>query len=546
MDTTAYLSAEIGFSHHIPTYSGGLGVLAGDHLKAAADAGLPLVGVTLLYRQGYFRQHVGADGWQTESHPSFVPTPLVEKLEDQVEIHLYERRVHIAIWRTDIVGYTGAKVPVLLLDTDCVTNAPEDRGITHRLYGGDLELRLLQEAVLGFGGVKALAAVFPNVKRYHLNEGHTAFAPLARVRAGVPAADVRSTCHFTTHTPVPAGHDVFPYDMAERALGGQLPTNVRELAGPDALSMSHLALSLSGTANGVSKLHGEVARAMFPSHDVGSVTNGVHHLTWVCDPMAALFDRELPGWRGNPLVLRRAPSISTDALLDAHARRKRELLTYANSYTGLGYAEGVLTVGFARRAAAYKRASLLFRDIDRLVRIAGGKVQFLFAGKAHPRDEAGHRIIQSIVRAAAALGDRVRVGYLVNYTMWTGALMTSGVDVWLNTPKRPHEASGTSGMKAALNGVPSASILDGWWAEAAVDNDNGWVIGTPKDADDEEDAESLYNTLEKRIIPTYYENRDKWAGIMKQAIVTGTQFTAARMVAEYAERYYHAGKVTHP
>lgn len=228
----------------------------------------------------------------------------------------------------------------------------------------------------------------------------------------------------------------------------------------------------------------------------------------------------------------------TEAILDAHARRKHELMTYVNSYTGLGYSEKILTIGFARRAAAYKRASLLFRDIERLARIASGKIQFIFAGRAHPHDEAGHRIIQSVIRAGYALGERVRIGYMVNYTMWTGAMITSGVDVWLNTPIRPHEASGTSGMKAAINGVPSISIADGWWAEAAVDNDNGWVIGTSNGADDEADAKSLYRTLEERVVPTYYENRDKWVGIMKQAIVTGTQFTAARMVGEYAEKYY--------
>ncbi len=538
MQHTAYLSAEIGFTSNIPTYSGGLGVLAGDHLKAAADAGLPMVGVTLLYRQGYFRQHVGADGWQTESYPSFVPEPSLEPLSARVEIRLYGRRVHIALWRTHIVGYAGHKVPVIFLDTDLGDNAPEDRSISQRLYGGDQELRLMQEAVLGFGGLAALQVIYPKIERYHLNEGHCAFAPLALLQNGMALDEVRRRCHFTTHTPVPAGHDVFPYDMGERALGPALPANIRELAGHDGLSMSELALSLCGSANGVSKLHGEVARAMFPGKDIGHVTNGVHHLSWICQPMAQLYDRELPGWRADTKILRRATELPYEAVVAAHNQQKRECITYANSQTGRGYSPELLTIGFARRAASYKRASLLFRDLDRLARIASGRVQFLFAGKAHPRDEAGHRIIQAVYQASQQLGARVRVGFIVNYDIWTGALLTSGVDVWLNTPQRPHEASGTSGMKAALNGVPNASILDGWWAEAALDGENGWNIGDPGNTDDEADAESLYRVLEEKIVPTYYDARPRWAQIMKTAIATGSELTAQRMVAEYKDRYY--------
>ena len=541
MQSTAYFSAEIGFSTDVPTYSGGLGVLAGDHLKAAADAGLPLVGVTLMYREGYFRQHLGHDGWQTESYPAFMPSPLLKRLPQRVDIRLYNRRVNVDIWTTEITGFTGKKVPVLLLDTDCPDNAPEDRSITHRLYGGDQELRLLQEAVLGFGGYKAVKLVHPQIERLHLNEGHTAFAPLAMHMAGVDLDHVRHVSHFTTHTPVPAGHDVFMYEMAERVLGDGMPKNIRDFAGHDALRMSELALSMCGTANGVSKLHGEVTREMFPNRTVGHVTNGVHHLTWVAEPMAELFDKELPGWRGDPRVLKQAGELSTEGLLHAHKKRKRQLLTYANSHNNLGFADSILTIGFARRAAAYKRATLLFRDIDRLTRLAGGRVQFLFAGKAHPRDEAGHRIIQAVVQAGHNLGGKVRVGYLVNYTMWTGALITSGVDVWLNTPLRPYEASGTSGMKSALNGIPSASIADGWWAEAARDGENGWLIGDANNPDDAADAESLYTTLEEKIIPTYYERREQWAQVMKQAIVTGADFTAARMIGDYRQQYYDKG-----
>lgn len=538
MRRMVYFSAEIGFSPDVPTYSGGLGVLAGDHLKAAADASSPVVGITLLYRQGYFMQHVGTNGWQKESYPTFAPEPLLEKLHEQVEIKLYERRVRVAIWRTAITGHTGHKVPVLFLDTDVKGNAPEDRTITHRLYGGDLELRLLQEAVLGFGGIQAARRLYPDHKHYHLNEGHTSFAPLELIREGWSIDEVRKRFHFTTHTPVPAGHDVFSYEMAERALGELLPENIQELAGGDALSMSQLALSLSGSANGVSKLHGEIARKMFPDSELDHVTNGVHHISWVCEPMAELFDRELKGWRSNPAVLKRATELPPNALLAAHNRHKRNFLTYANSQTNLGYAPSLLTIGFARRAAAYKRASLLFRDLDRLKSICAGRVQFLFAGKSHPRDEAGHRIIQAVVQAAHEVGPKVRIGFLPNYNMWIGAQITSGVDVWLNTPLRPHEACGTSGMKASVNGVPNASILDGWWAEAADDRENGWVIGTADECDDEADAESLYRALEDRIIPTYYEDKERWVSIMRRAIATGSHFSATRMFQEYTDKFF--------
>ena len=538
MAYTAYFSAEIGFSSSIPTYSGGLGVLAGDHLKAAADAGFPLVGITLLYRRGYFRQHIGPDGWQGESYPVFSPEPLLEKLPDTVELSLRGRTVQLAIWRTHLRGESGAQVPILFLDADVPANAADDRSITHSLYGGDTDTRLLQEAVLGFGGVAAVHQVYKDIRNYHLNEGHTAFAPLALLGRQLAIDAVRERCHFTTHTPVPAGHDVFPYSQAEGILGALLPSTIRSLAGTESLSMSELALSLCGTANGVSKLHGEVARQMFPSRDIGYITNGVHHLTWVSDAIAALFTRQWPNWRKDPAMLARATELGDEDLLAAHAQSKRQLLTYANAECGQGFAEPVLTIGFARRAAAYKRASLLLRDPARLVRLCGGRVQFIFAGKAHPRDEAGHRLIQAIVQGGTSLGDKVRLGYINNYTMWSGAVITAGVDVWLNTPLRPHEASGTSGMKAALNGVPSASIADGWWAEGAKDGVNGWLIGDAGDPNDEKDADSLYQVLEKQIIPTYYNDRGRWAGLMKQAIATGSHFTAARMVHEYGTRYY--------
>jgi starch phosphorylase len=539
---TAYFSAEIGFSPSVPTYSGGLGILAGDHLKAASDAGLPLVAVTLLYRRGYFRQHISHEGWQQESYPTFLPEPMFEKLPQTATLTLRGRKVTLAIWRTTLTGHGGKQVPILFLDADQASNAPEDRGLTHSLYGGDSGLRILQEAILGFGGVQAVHAVYKDIRNYHLNEGHCSFVPLALLNDGASVESIRQRCHFTTHTPVPAGHDVFDYGLADSSLGALLPGNIRELAGANALSMSELALSLCGSANGVSRLHGEVARGMFPSRDIGHITNGVHHLTWVSEPMAALFDRELTGWRGEPGGLARAESLTDAGVRDAHGQAKRKLLTYANAESHQGFDESIFTIGFARRAATYKRATLLLHDVERLKRICGGKVQFIFAGKAHPRDEAGHRLIQALQQAGLRLGDDIRLGYLNNYTMLTGALITAGVDLWLNTPIRPHEASGTSGMKATLNGVPSASISDGWWAEAVDDGRNGWTIGDPSRTDDASDADSLYRLLEEKIIPTYYEKSGAWTQIMKRAIATGAQFTAARMVDDYATKYYGVKK----
>lgn len=540
MRPTAYISAEIGFATDVPTYSGGLGVLAGDHLKSAADLSLPLVGVTLLYREGYFVQRLDAHGHQSASYPRFHPENLMERTGQVVSIKLGGRTVELDVWRAEITGRSGHVVPVLLLDADVESNHPDDRSLTHRLYGGDHTTRLRQETALGFGGAAAVRALYPHIEAYHLNEGHCAFLPLALLRDGMSVQEVRRRCHFTTHTPVPAGHDHFPYDLAYQQIGDYLENlspGIEELAGTDDLSMSHLALALCGTANGVSELHGQVSRQMFPNHDIGHITNGVHHLSWISEPIAALYDEAIPGWREEPRRLSEgASTLPADDLWRAHTARKRQLLEYVNGETQLGFGSQLLTIGFARRAAAYKRAALLFSDPERLAAICQGKVQFVFAGKAHPRDTAGQEVIETVFRKAHQLHDRLRICYLENYNMWTGALITSGVDVWLNNPRRPREASGTSGMKAVLNGVPNLSIADGWWAEGARDNVNGWVIGGTE-ADDAKDAEDLYQTLEQRVLPAW-EDRARWTEMMRAAIATGADFTAERMVLDYKQRYY--------
>jgi starch phosphorylase len=537
MPHTAYFSAEIGFSSNIPSYSGGLGILAGDHLKAAADAHIPLVGVTLLYQQGYFRQHLTPEGWQQESYPTFLAKPLLTLLPHTVSITLQGEKLDVAIWHTTLKGVHGYEVPVLFLDTHLPQNTPEQQTITQRLYGGDHHTRILQEAVLGFAGLRAVRTLFPQIHHFHLNEGHTAFVPLALLHEGWSPEQVKQACHFTTHTPVPAGHDVFDYGLAQHVLGNALPENISTWAGPHGLSMTHLALHLSRSCNAVSELHGRVTRDMFPHHTIQHITNGVHHLTWTSEPMAALFDKNLPTWRTEPHTLKHALQLPPQELLHARSQAKQALITYVNAETGAGFSPNILTLGFARRAATYKRATLLFRDIERLLHIGTHTLQCVFAGKAHPRDTDGHHLIQDIVRFSQTLGDKIRIAFIPNYNMWLGALITSGVDVWLNTPLRPHEASGTSGMKAALNGVPSLSIADGWWAEAAHHDINGWVVGNPHTCNDDADAHALYNILEHHVIPTYYQNQEKWVGIMKQAIRTSAHFTAARMVQEYHTLY---------
>lgn len=535
----AYFSAEIGFSQDVPTYAGSLGVVAGDHLKAAADAGLPLVGVTLLYRQGYVRQHIGPDGWQTESYPTFTPEPLLVRLPYFSSLTLQGRRVQVAVWRASVKGYTGQVVPILFLDTDVADNADDDRTITHRLYGGSHELRLLQEAVLGFAGLQAVQALYPQVERYHLNEVHGALAPLALLQQKKNVDAVKRVCHFTTHTAAPAAYDIYPYALAQEALGPLLPDNIRALAGGAQLSMGELALNLCGSVNGVSALHAKTLRQALPGRTIGHITHGVHHLSWASTPMAALFDRDLPGWRSDPQALARADTLAPAGLVDAHAQNKAQLLRFINADSAQGFGEDVLTVGWAGHVNAFKRPALLFRDLDRLKKLAAGKVQFVFAGKTHARDEAGHRIIQTIHEAAQALSDKIRVVYVANHSLWTSTRMTAGVDVWLNTSVRPHEACGLSGMKAALNGVPPVATNDGWWHEGARDGDNGWIIGSLASCDDDSDAAALYQTLEERIIPTYYDDKRRWAQMMQQAVVTAADFTAARMVQEYHGRYYN-------
>ena len=538
----AYFSAEIGISSSIPTYSGGLGVLAGDHIKAAGDANLSMCAITLLYKEGYFKQRIDEDGVQTETYPRFDPNPLIKQIDLRFSLELQKREVFIQVFKFDYTSDSGHSVPIYFLDTDLEVNAEEDRSITHRLYSGDKDHRILQESILGFGGIKLLEGLGQNnIKTYHMNEGHCSFLTLSLLeKFGGDEDKVRALCHFTTHTPVPAGHDHFSLDRVKTKLNHLLPNDLTlpSIKDSQRLHMTELGLHFSRTTNGVSELHGDVAQNQFPWKDIGFITNGVHHSYWMGTPLKIIFDEYLTGWRLEPDRLLEIDSVPDEVLYEGHLERKRKLISYANSQTGKALDMDTLTIGFARRSATYKRAQLLFSDLERLQELGQKKIQVIFSGKAHPNDKEGKDLIYEIVSKSKSLFGSIKVIYLENYDMWLGRLITSGVDAWLNTPLRPNEASGTSGMKATLNGVPNLSVLDGWWAEGCEDNVNGWAIGNPNHPDDKKDSEHLYRLLEDQIIPLFYDDRKKWVTIMKNAIKTGVRFTALRMINEYKNKYY--------
>ena len=538
----AYFSAEIGISSSLPTYSGGLGVLAGDHIKASGDIDLNMCAVTLLYREGYFKQRIDEEGNQSETYPRFDPYPLLKKLDVKFTLRLRARDVWIQVYRFDYIGHGGHAVPIYFLDTDVEENCEDDRIISLRLYSGNKDHRILQEAILGFGGARLLDELGQKtIKKYHMNEGHCSFLVLNLLeKFNNDIEKVKSLCHFTTHTPVPAGHDHFAENRVKKLLRGLLPEKLElpSLVNNGRLHMTELGLYFSGTANGVSQLHGDVAQGQFPWSNINFITNGVHHSYWMGSPFKRVYDRYIPDWRANPECLLEVDDIADDVIWNAHQERKRYLLGYANSQVSKALDGDTLTIGFARRAATYKRAQLLFHDMDRLESLGAEKIQFIFSGKAHPNDMEGKEIIRQIVSRSKAMFGKVKIIYLENYNMWLGRMITSGVDVWLNTPLRPNEASGTSGMKATLNGVPNLSVLDGWWAEGCKNGVNGWAVGDPEHPDDEKVADHLYSVLENSVVPTFYNDRNKWILMMKEAIKTGVDFTAHRMIMEYNQKFY--------
>lgn len=534
----AYFSMEIGLSSDIPTYSGGLGVLAGDTIKSAADLKLPLVAVTLVSRHGYFRQSLDESGRQHETPVTWDPGAVMELLPAKTLVTIEDRDVKVQAWLYRVKSPTGGVVPVLFLDTDIPGNVETDRHITDNLYGGDLAYRLKQEIVLGIGGARILDALGFTIKKYHMNEGHAAFLTLELLdrsrhplestwdeRAAWDTHRVIEQCVFTTHTPVAAGHDRFPYDLARRVLGEPVPMGLlKELAGADELNMTMLALNLSSYVNGVAKKHGQISQNLFPGFEIHAITNGIHAFTWASPFFVSLFNKYIPSWAHEPELLVRVDNIPDEEIWDAHCGAKAFLFQYIEETTGRRLDPDLLTIGFARRSATYKRGDLILSDLERLARIGGGKLQLVFGGKAHPQDEPGKRMIEHIIHDGEELRGKIEVVYLPDYNMEVAYQLIPGVDLWLNTPIRPLEASGTSGMKAALNGVPNFSILDGWWIEGHIEGVTGWSIGPPAtetsvtENHGAEDVEDLYNKLEKVIIPLYYVDRPGWIRIMKNAI----------------------------
>jgi len=557
----AYFSMEIGIKTDIPTYSGGLGILAGDTIKSAADLQLPLVAVTLITRKGYFKQDIDAAGWQKESPVSWDPSSHMTLLPQKVKVQIEGRDVFVQAWLYQVISPTGGKVPILFLDTHLPENTPEDQTITDVLYGGDSLYRIKQEVILGMGGVRMLTALEFQIKKYHMNEGHASFLALdilLRCKRDIESVwderscwdigRVRNLCVFTTHTPVEAGHDKFLYPLVRQVLGDIIPLEVlKDIAGKDSLNMTLLALNLSKYINGVAKKHGEVSQHMFPGYHIHAITNGVHSFTWTCDEMAKLFDKYIPGWANEPELFVRSGIIPESEIWDAHQRAKQKLLTVVEQTTGVTMDPGVLTIGFARRATGYKRPHLLFSDIERLLAInKKGRIQIVYAGKAHPHDENGKRLIQGIYGYRDRLKGKIAVSFLPGYDMDIALKLVSGVDIWLNTPLRPLEASGTSGMKAAHNGVLNFSVLDGWWIEGHIEEFTGWSIGaaptetTKPGASDAEDAADLYDKLENRIITKYYaENKGNWIRMMKNAVSKNAYyFNSHRMMRRYVTEAY--------
>jgi glycogen phosphorylase len=550
----AYFSMEICLEQAIPTYSGGLGVLAGDTLRSAADLEVPMVAVTLLHRKGYFTQTLDANGQQHEAPVLWSPETVLAAESARSSVEIAGRHVAIRAWRYDVIGAGGHIVPVFLLDTNLEENSEWDRTLTDVLYGGDSHYRLCQEVVLGMGGAAILEAMgYAADAQYHMNEGHAALITLTllerelagRARHDIGEADlerVRRRCIFTTHTPVPAGHDRFDEGEYKSVLGedrAQLLVDAHVIE-DHTLNMTHLALRLSRYVNAVAMRHREISQGMFPDYPIDSITNGVHALTWTAQPFQELFDRRIPEWRRDNQYLRYAIDIPLEEILDAHAATKAALFAEVQMRTGVKLDPTVITIGFARRATPYKRADLIFSDVKRLRAIAerSGKIQLIFGGKAHPRDEGGKALIRQIYAAAAELEGHVQVVYLANYEMEIAHLMTSGVDLWLNNPTKPLEASGTSGMKAALNGVPSYSVLDGWWVEGCIDGVTGWAIGRARGGPDDEIAD-LYVKLERVILPLFYGLPFSWANVMRNAIaLNGSFFNTQRMVGQYVHNAY--------
>ncbi len=550
----AYFSMEIALHNEIQTYAGGLGILAGDTMRSAADLELPMVAVSLVSHAGYFRQEIDTQGRQLEHAATWDPRHWAQPIDAKIAVQIDGRTVWIGAWLYVLESHTGARQPVLLLDTDLNENSSEDREITHYLYGGDTVYRLKQEVVLGQGGVRLLHAIGFKIRHYHMNEGHSALLGLELMRRYTYTAEhlrpgeshydiprVRDLCSFTTHTPVEAGHDRYPYDLVQRVIDGFDIETIKRLAGEESLNMTRLALNLSEYVNGVATRHAEVSGAMFPGYKVHAITNGVHPYTWTAETFRQFYDHYTPGWCHEPQLLMRADCcIPDNAILEAHGQAKQVLIDKVQELTGISLKSDEPIFGFARRMTAYKRPDLLFSDLERLKAIARSHpFQIVLAGKAHPHDEEGKKLIEQLCAHARALAGTITVVYLPDYDLTLAQTLTAGADLWLNTPLPPLEASGTSGMKAAFNGVPSLSVLDGWWIEGCIEGVTGWAIGDTAGMADG-NAQVLYDKLEQVVLPLYYDRSNGgWIKVMKGAISkNASYFNSHRMMRRYATEAY--------
>jgi len=546
----AYFSMEVAFSEDFPIYSGGLGVLSGDNLRSAADLELPVVGVTLTYHSGYFYQQIAPDGSQFEKDMEWDFGADFLKLDKRVELALQDKKIKVEAWKYNIRGRTGHIVPVILLDTELPENEQWQRNLTHVLYDADRFQRIVQEMILGICGYRMLEHLgYDNIETYHLNEGHAAFLIFELLKKYKNIEEVKKHCVFTTHTSVKAGLEEFNYDLVNDVFRNRLPNNIKELGGANNLNMTILALNNSNYVNAVSKKHLEISKKMFPNYNIDSITNGIHIGSWLSDSMRNFLNNELGRtWHHDVTVLDRALELDDYELWRVHLKAKHDLLNYERSHSWVLFNDKLLTIGFARRMAEYKRPLLIFSDLEQISKIAKDKVQFIFAGKAHPADVLSKSYIKEINDFSDYLWNSYKIGlvFLENYDIKLAKLLVGGVDLWLNNPRRYNEASGTSGMKAAINGVLNFSVLDGWWIEGYYLSEKkaGWAIGPEPDDpnlenfDDQSDAEDLYQKLENQIIPLFRNNHEEWRQRMKYAIKLGSYFNSNRMVEEYANKAY--------
>lgn len=546
----AYFSMEVGIRNSIPTYSGGLGILAGDTLKSCADLEMPVIGITMLNEHGYFFQKIDADGNQIANPTNWAMNDYLELTPIQTTIKILDRDVHIQVWKYIITGETGFEVPIFFLDTNLASNAEFDRHLTSHLYkGGDLEYRLSQEMVLGIGGFEIISKLgFINIQKYHMNEGHSALLtlPLNQQLCNSKTLTCQNTkphCIFTTHTPVEAGHDQFPVDLSLRFLKNYVDSLPSEVIVNNNLHMTMLALNASGFVNGVSVMHAEVSNSMFPGFNIKPITNGIHPRSWTSKPFVSLFDKYAPDWKTKPATLSNISKASYDEINNAHYENKKKLIDFVNQLSNVGMDNDYFTICFGRRITAYKRPTLILQNPDRIAQINNIRpIQIIFAGKAHPNDHEGQALIKKIIQIKNEYLNDIKISFLENYNVKVAKLMTQGADLWLNTPIPKMEASGTSGMKAAINGVPSLSTIDGWWAEGWEEDATGWAVNNPDNGRDQltleeqnlKDANNIYDKLEKNIVPCFYNHHELWVEIMKNAIVqNATVFNSHRMVQEY-------------